>query len=138
MEDEKKIARTISESAQVNAKPYSCAKCKDEDESVASITKIIVKEEETGTVVMDKAGYFVVIPQQKEKIITVEHYSYKNQLLRTIEGKNAKTIYKKIIENGYVTQLSHAAYLGMELKKAELSLEYGFKYIQDGACLWLS
>jgi len=27
--------------------------------------------------------------------------------------------------------LSHAAYLGRELAKAEFSLKYGFKYIQD-------
>ncbi len=133
LEDEKKIVRTIGESIQVDAKPYNCAECKDEDKSVASIAKIIVEGEETGTVVMDKAGYFVIIPQQKEKVITVEHYSYKNQLLRTIEGRDARTIYKKIIENGYVTRLSHAAYLGMELEKAELSLKYGFKYTQDGA-----
>jgi len=32
-----------------------------------------------------------------------------------------------------VSQLSHAAYLGKELAIAELSLKYGFTYVQDGA-----
>jgi hypothetical protein len=32
-----------------------------------------------------------------------------------------------------VTQLSHAAYVGKELGRAELSMQLGFRYIQDGA-----
>ena len=32
----------------------------------------------------------------------------------------------------WVTGLSHAAYLGKKLVKAELSLQHGFKYVQDG------
>ncbi len=31
---------------------------------------------------MDRAGYFVIIPQQDKGIITVERYSYDNRLLR--------------------------------------------------------
>jgi len=82
---------------------------------------------------MDKAGYFVVIPFCEKKIIIVEHYSYDNKLLHTIEGKTATAIYSTIIENGWITELSHAAYLGAELAKAELSVKYGYKYIQDKA-----
>jgi len=54
-------------------------------------------------------------------------------LLRIIEGTTARAIYNTIISNGWVTELSHAAYLGKELVKAELSLQHGIKYIQDGA-----
>jgi tetrahydromethanopterin S-methyltransferase subunit A len=82
---------------------------------------------------MDKAGYFVIIPQPEKRVIIVEHYSYDNKLLRIIEGKDARSIYHTIIENGWVTELSHAAYLGKELAKAELSLKLGFKYVQDAA-----
>jgi len=80
----------------------------------------------------DKAGYFVIISQPRIGIISVEHYSYDNKHLRTIEGKDARAIYWTIIENLWVSQLSHAAYLGKELMKAELSMKLGFKYIQDG------
>ena len=38
-----------------------------------------------------------------------------------------------IIANGWVTQLSHAAYLGRELARAELALKQGLKYVQEGA-----
>ncbi len=38
-----------------------------------------------------------------------------------------------MIENGWVTEFTHATYLGKELEKAELSIKLGFKYVQDGA-----
>ncbi len=61
------------------------------------------------------------------------YYSYDNTLLRVIEGKDARSIYWTIIENKLVTLLSHAAYHGKELEKAELSYKLGIKYVQDGA-----
>lgn len=92
-----------------------------------------VKAVEPKKIKMDKAGYFVIIPSVEEKMITVEHYSYDNKLLRVIEGKDARSIYCTIIENEWVTEISHAAYLGKELTKAELSIKFEFEYIQDGA-----
>lgn len=82
---------------------------------------------------MDTAGYFVIFPRPEKGLILVEHYSYDNKLQRTIEGKDARILYWTIINNGWVSQLSHAAYLGKELAKAELSMKHGFEYIQDGA-----
>lgn len=82
---------------------------------------------------MDKAGYFVVIPSYQRKVIVVEHYSYDNKLLHIIEEKDVPSIYTTIIENGWISELSHAAYLGRELAKAELSLKHGFRYTQDKA-----
>jgi tetrahydromethanopterin S-methyltransferase subunit A len=76
---------------------------------------------------MDRAGYFVIIPSHQKKTIIVEHYSYDDKLLHIIEGKDASSIYSTIIENGWVTELSHCAYF-KELAKAEL--KYGFKYIR--------
>lgn len=82
---------------------------------------------------MDRAGYFVILPRAEQNIITVEHYAYDNALLRTIDGPNARVLYKTIVANGWVSELSHAAYLGRELARAEMSLLHGIKYIQDGA-----
>lgn len=81
---------------------------------------------------MDKAGYFVIIPQPEKEIITVEHYAHDNTLLHVIEGTNARDIYWTIIEGGRVSQLSHAAYLGKELGRAEFSIRSGLPYVQDG------
>jgi len=82
---------------------------------------------------LDSAGYFVILPSRKNGTILVEHYSYENKLLRNIEGKTGRDIYFTIIDNKWVSELSHAAYLGKELARAELSLKKGFKFIQDGA-----
>jgi tetrahydromethanopterin S-methyltransferase subunit A len=98
---------------------------------IGTVQKILATE--PGKSKMDKAGYFVVIPSFEKKIIIVEHYAYDNKLLHIVEGKDASAIYSTIIENGWITELSHAAYLGRELAKAEFSLEHRVKYIQDKA-----
>jgi tetrahydromethanopterin S-methyltransferase subunit A len=92
-----------------------------------------IKAERPKSIKMDKAGYFVIMPSRKKKVILVEHYSYDNKLQRTIEGRNSRDIYFTIINNKWVSELSHAAYLGKELTRAELSIKDAMKYIQDGA-----
>lgn len=80
---------------------------------------------------MDRAGYFVIIPDVKRKLIVVEHYTYDNQLQHVIEGTSSRDICRTVTDADWVSQLSHAAYLGRELATAELSLRHGFPYIQD-------
>ena len=69
----------------------------------------------------------------EQGIIHVEHYAYDNRLLRTLESGSPRALYLKIIEEGWLTELSHAAYLGKELMKAKLTLQSGEAYIQDAA-----
>ena len=85
------------------------------------------------TVRLDKAGYFVIIPQHVQQVILVEHYDYDNRLLRVFEGKDARALYHTIVAGGWVSELSHAAYLGKELTRAQAALESGLPYVQDGA-----
>lgn len=85
-----------------------------------------------GRAALDRGGYFVILPVREKGRIHVEHYANDNRLLRSIEGDDAVSLYRMIIENGWVTELTHAAYLGRELEKAELSMKLGFKYVQDG------
>lgn len=100
----------------------------EERESVERITA-------TGTpperIKLDKSGYFVVNIQ--DDVLLVEHYDYKEKLIRIIEGQDARSIYLTLIQNGWVSRLDHAAYLGKELTKAELSIRHRFEYLQDGA-----
>lgn len=95
--------------------------------------RVKAEKTEPESIRLDKTGYFVIIPSKNDKTITVEHYSYDNKLLRVIEGNNSRDIYLTIIKNNWISDLAHAAYLGKELARAELSIEKGFKYIQDGA-----
>jgi tetrahydromethanopterin S-methyltransferase subunit A len=80
---------------------------------------------------MDRAGYFVVIPDPKRQIIVVEHHAYDHQLQHVVEGTASTDLYSTIIGAGWVSQLRHAAYLECELAQAELSLKHGFRYVQD-------
>ena len=60
-----------------------------------------------------------------------EHHDPTGKKLRVIKGKTANSIYKKIIKMGLLSLPSHAAYLGRELAKAEISLKNNLEYIQD-------
>lgn len=132
-EDIKTLVEKIKELSMTDKTSCGCAEF-DDAIAVAEIADApLVQAKEPFKIQMDKAGYFVVLPQADKNRILVEHYSYDDRLLRTIEGKDARSLYWTIIENNWVTQLSHSAYLGKELAKAELSLRHGLKYVQDGA-----
>jgi len=113
----------------------SCGCKQRAEQSPVSISTAprIVATDPHAVVKMDKAGYFVIVPLGGRGMISVEHYAYDHTLLRVIEGTNARALYSTIINNGWVTELSHAAYLGKELARAEFACQHGVKYVQDGA-----
>jgi tetrahydromethanopterin S-methyltransferase subunit A len=83
---------------------------------------------------LDPAGYFVIMVMKgKEYPLLIEHYSNDGRLRNMIEGRDSASICAVLIEKKLVSQLDHAAYLGRELAKAELSLVPGSKYTQDQA-----
>lgn len=101
---------------------------------VTAATKVVeTREKDPKAVRLDKAGYFVIVPKPDSSMILVEHYSNSNELLRVVKGTNARDIYWTILENNWVTELSHAAYLGKELTIAEMTMRQGMKYVQDMA-----
>lgn len=127
------VSNSTFEKNKSTSKGTSCG-CKECEEEISKAKEAeVIQAKEPSNIIMDKAGYFVILLIPEKNIINVEHYSYDNTLLSVIEGKDARSIYWTIIENKWVTFLSHAAYLGKELTKAELSLKNGFKYLQDGA-----
>ncbi|MBT3395410.1 DUF4346 domain-containing protein [archaeon] len=79
----------------------------------------------------DKKGYFLIRLERKNKEIEVGFVSNKHIITKIIRGKNSEEIYNTIIKNKMISNMSHAAYLGKELYKAELALRYGKKYVQD-------
>jgi tetrahydromethanopterin S-methyltransferase subunit A len=133
-EDVKQIVKTIKKVASMKH-PLSFSK--KEFSRVIKPVEIqsveVILAEKSKKVELDSSGYFVILPLRDKGTISVEHYSPDNRLLRIIEGKDSAGIYRTIVKNKWVTQLSHAAYLGKELARAELSMTLDFKYIQDGA-----
>ena len=90
------------------------------------------------TLHLDKAGFFVVLPQATTGLIICEHYENSGRLAHVIEGRQAALIAATVIQEGLLTQLDHAAYLGRELAKAEMALQTGSHYEQDAALGMLS
>jgi tetrahydromethanopterin S-methyltransferase subunit A len=124
-------------SLDVDAIPLAACGCTNGSCQVAaqdpgSISTVFIGESEL-SVTLDKTGYFVILPIQERKVIHVEHYSYENSLLHVIEGTSPRSLYLQIIEQNWISEMTHAAYLGKELAKAEISLSFGISYNQDAA-----
>lgn len=82
---------------------------------------------------LDRAGFFIVLPQPETGMLICEHYENNGRLVHVIEGRTAALIAATVVERGFITLLDHAAYLGRELAKAELALKTGEVYEQDAA-----
>ncbi len=87
---------------------------------------------------MDPKGYFLIAIDKNKKIIRVGYCTFTrlgnlpiNDMIAEITGKTAIEIVNTLIREKFISTLQHAADMGIELHKAELSLKYGFKYIQD-------
>jgi tetrahydromethanopterin S-methyltransferase subunit A len=83
--------------------------------------------------VSDPAGYFVVYPDQVHQQIALEHYTNKGVLDRVFTATDPAALYATVIDQGLISRLDHAAYLGRELARAEQSLQSGKQYVQDRA-----
>ena len=87
---------------------------------------------------MDPKGYFLIAIDKKKKIIQVGYCKFTrlgnspiNDMVATVNGKTAIEIVNTLIRERFISTLQHAADMGIELHKAELSLKYDLKYTQD-------
>ena len=86
---------------------------------------------------MDPKGYFL-IRVDKKNFIQVAYCKFTrlgnapiNDMVAIVKGKTAIEIVNTLIREKFISTLQHAADMGIELHKAELSLKYGLKYVQD-------
>ena len=87
---------------------------------------------------MDPKGYFLIAVDKNKKIIRVGYCIFTrlgnspiNDMVAVVKGKTAIEIVNTLIREKFISTLQHAADMGIELHKAELSLKYGFEYVQD-------
>ena len=87
---------------------------------------------------MDPKGYFLIAVDKNKKIIRVGYCIFTklgnspiNDMIAEITGKTAIEIVNTLIKEKFISTLQHAGDMGIELHKAEMSLKYGFKYVQD-------
>lgn len=95
------------------------------------VERVLARGVNPARIKLDKAGYFVI--HVRPDGLLVEHYDYQEHLLRVVEGEDARSIYLTLTQNGWVTRLDHAAYLGKELARAQAAREQGIGFVQDGA-----
>ena len=87
---------------------------------------------------MDPKGYFLIGVDKKKKFIQVGYCKFTklgnspiNDMVAVVKGKTAIEIVNTLIREKFISSVQHAADMGIELHKAEISLKHGFKYIQD-------
>ena len=87
---------------------------------------------------MDPKGYFLIAVDKNKKIIRVGYCIFTrlgnspiNDMVAVVKGKTAIEIVNTLIREKFISTLQHAADMGIELHKAEMSLKYGFEYVQD-------
>ena len=87
---------------------------------------------------MDPKGYFLIVVNRKKNFIQVGYCKFTrlgnapiNDMIAIVKGKTAIEIVNTLIREKFISTLQHAADMGIELHKAELSLKYGLRYIQD-------
>jgi hypothetical protein len=95
------------------------------------------KELVTEFIEQDPKGYFIIKIDKDKNEIAADHYGNDNQLMNRISGNKAKYIIKRITSLELVSSVSHAAYLGHELRSAQFALEHGLPYEQDRDILLL-
>ncbi|MEK6922574.1 MAG: DUF4346 domain-containing protein [Nanoarchaeota archaeon] len=80
---------------------------------------------------LDKKSFLLI--RVKNKKIEVGVCDYDCKLIKAYRGSNVKALYKKIIDDGWISEMKHAAYLGMELQRAFECMKTGKKYVQEAA-----
>ncbi len=95
--------------------------------------KVSVVAGEPTIATLDKLGAFKIAVDRRENLLVAVHFLPDDMTkpVHVVKGKSAEAVYQKILMIGLVSQLDHAAYLGMELAKAETALKSGKNYVQD-------
>jgi tetrahydromethanopterin S-methyltransferase subunit A len=79
----------------------------------------------------DPRGFFLIHLDRDGRRLLLEHYDQERHLRHRIVGEAATALSQSALRLGLVGELSHAAYLGRELAKAEAALRLGLDYQQD-------
>jgi tetrahydromethanopterin S-methyltransferase subunit A len=82
----------------------------------------------------DPVGYFLIQVNRESQEIEVGlcEYDDVNNIKVLIKGTKPDQICQRIIDEGLVSRMDHAAYLGKEVARAWICMKLGVKYVQDG------
>ena len=91
---------------------------------------------------IDRNHYLLIRLERENSLIEVRiirineeqlngKFTENNNVVADYVGTLPEDIYYKIIKDGHITNMQHAAYLGSELRKAYIALKTGVEYTQD-------
>jgi len=101
------------------------------DSHIENLVDVTLAKSDEGYI-PDKFGWFRVQVDRNSNQIVVIHYSLgQNEPNKIIKGGDGASVYRTVIDEGLVSDLRHAAYLGREVTKAEIALKLGRSYVQD-------
>ncbi|MGV8169532.1 MAG: DUF4346 domain-containing protein [Candidatus Nanoarchaeia archaeon] len=140
--DEKKVCTVMFQDLEVwDSLKDVCRALMEHENVCVMIGNAFVKEDDLEDVVEllgvtprykwepDPHGNLVI--RVEDGLIKVIHFSQSGRILEEFSGNNAKEIYKKIASGNKISMIYHALDIGGELKKAEMALKKGEKYVQD-------
>ncbi|MDH4378940.1 MAG: DUF4346 domain-containing protein [Vampirovibrionales bacterium] len=80
----------------------------------------------------DPKGYFVITMEAgSENPLVAEYFNTEGLRQAIVRGKTPKAVYTALLNNGWISRLDHAAYVGQELARAEAALTANRFYMQD-------
>jgi dihydropteroate synthase-like protein len=80
----------------------------------------------------DKSGWFrVQIDRDTQQIVVIHYMLGRNDPNKIFKGSKGSSLYRSIIDEGLISDMAHAAYIGREVTKAEIALKLGRSYVQD-------
>jgi dihydropteroate synthase-like protein len=92
----------------------------------------VVSEAKRQRFICDPKGCFKMTLDRDAKQIVLYHYVYgESTPSLVIKGEAPLAISRAVIERNLISRLDHAAYIGIELEKAEVALRTQKSYIQD-------
>ena len=78
---------------------------------------------------LDDKGFFLIRIENKQ--IEVGFCDSDFVMTHKFMGKDVEKLYKTIVKELNIENKQHLAYLGMELEKARVCLDFGLEYVQD-------
>ncbi len=92
---------------------------------------VVARAQERREWVHDPEGFFVILLDRGAGAIVCEHYTHDGVHDESIRGPRAADVANTAVRRGLLSRLDHAAYLGRELAKAEVTLTLNLPYTQD-------
>lgn len=79
----------------------------------------------------DPKGYFTIKPFVSRHKVFIRFYDYRHKLIQTFSGVSTMQLIHELVKRKLISRLDHAAYLGKEIEKALIALQYRLDYVQD-------